>query len=314
MRSLRLALFGIGTWGRCILKGIEGLPGAEIAWVVNRTAARPAGLPPSIAVCSDWRDLVDSGVADAVLIATPAGLHAEMASHALRGGLPVFVEKPLGLQLGDALRVIHLAHSAALPLLVDHVHLHSPAFEAVAARVRGDGGAEEIMSTAGNWGPFRPDTSVLFDWAPHDLAMAVELLGPGLVMLEAHSRVPSTHLSELLSDPLPQQVVLRLENAAGVPVHITVSNGLPGKARCFAVRTRCAWYRYLDGPDGPAATVESLQQPAEVKALDFVSERSLDRALDRFVQAARLRLPRPEWLQSAGEVSRLLEAAQTLIG
>ncbi len=39
------------------------------------------------------------------------------------------------------------------------------------------GGARAIQSVGGAQGPFRPGVPVLWDWAPHDIAMCLDLVG-----------------------------------------------------------------------------------------------------------------------------------------
>ena len=41
----------------------------------------------------------------------------------------------------------------------------------------GLGPIREIAAVAGNRGPYREDVAVLWDWGPHDVAMALDLVG-----------------------------------------------------------------------------------------------------------------------------------------
>ena len=57
-------------------------------------------------------------VDDAVVIATPAGAHADLVALAADAGLPVFCEKPLSLELDDADRAIEAIERAGVPLQI----------------------------------------------------------------------------------------------------------------------------------------------------------------------------------------------------
>lgn len=59
-----------------------------------------------VAVFASATELLGSGTVDAVVVATPAETHAEVACLALRAGLPVLVEKPLATSVaeGETLR------------------------------------------------------------------------------------------------------------------------------------------------------------------------------------------------------------------
>jgi predicted dehydrogenase len=63
-------------------------------------------------------DAFQSAPADFVLIATPSFLHASQATQALKAGLAVLVEKPLGLNLADATAVTRRARAAGRPIVV----------------------------------------------------------------------------------------------------------------------------------------------------------------------------------------------------
>jgi predicted dehydrogenase len=58
---------------------------------------------------SDYRDLLSTGELDAVIVASPNGLHAMHAGGALRAGAGVLVEKPFCTQLTDAERLCSMA-------------------------------------------------------------------------------------------------------------------------------------------------------------------------------------------------------------
>ena len=43
-----------------------------------------------------------------------------------------------------------------------------------------------IIAIAGNYGPFRNDVSPLWDWAPHDIAMCLDIMGEFPSKISAH--------------------------------------------------------------------------------------------------------------------------------
>ena len=58
----------------------------------------------------DYRDLIDSGLVDAVLIATPTLAHFDMASYALSKNIHVMLEKPIGLSALEGEKLVALAN------------------------------------------------------------------------------------------------------------------------------------------------------------------------------------------------------------
>ena len=61
---------------------------------------------------TDWRRIIDSKEIEAVFVATPPYLHAEMASAALRAGKHVYCEKPIGMTVEHVKQVMAAAKGA----------------------------------------------------------------------------------------------------------------------------------------------------------------------------------------------------------
>ena len=74
-------------------------------------------------VTADWHAILDRSRIDAAIVATPPALHAEMDGRGGGGGLPVLVEKPLTLDLEEAvaLRGLVAAHGR-----LRHGRSHAP--------------------------------------------------------------------------------------------------------------------------------------------------------------------------------------------
>ena len=58
---------------------------------------------------TDYRQLLDGGIVDAVSIATPHHLHAIIGLECLQAGVHVFTEKPLANRVSDADAMIEMA-------------------------------------------------------------------------------------------------------------------------------------------------------------------------------------------------------------
>ena len=76
---------------------------------------------------TDYKALIDSGLCDAVDICTPNYLHCEIAIYALNAGLPVSIEKPVGLCAEQAKEVRALSEQKGLPVFVCFTWRHRPA-------------------------------------------------------------------------------------------------------------------------------------------------------------------------------------------
>lgn len=151
----RLALYGHGRWGTAIQRTLLGIPGVSVV-VVGRGERPPAGI-------------------DGVIFATPISTHARLAMPFIRKGIPVFIEKPLTNSVADAKRLEDAARASEALVHVGHIHLHNPAFLKARDLVPSLGPIRYVMFEGLNYGPVRNDVSILWDWLPHPLSMALEL-------------------------------------------------------------------------------------------------------------------------------------------
>lgn len=97
---VRLGVIGLGNIARKHIQNIRSgeVTSCNLAAVCARQrdeVARDLGVPQF----HDYRELLDSGLCDAVLVATPTFNHYEIGAAALAAGLHVMMEKPLGLSL-----------------------------------------------------------------------------------------------------------------------------------------------------------------------------------------------------------------------
>ena len=103
MEKVRLGIIGIGGMGTNHAKQVVAgnIPNMELTAVcdireVRRTWAKE-NLPETVTIFDDGEKLMDSGLVDAVLIATPHYFHPTFAIMGFKKGLHVLSEKPAGV-------------------------------------------------------------------------------------------------------------------------------------------------------------------------------------------------------------------------
>ncbi len=125
--SPRVGFVGLGWIGRKRLDAlVAGSEDIEVAALVDSEAGRlqaAAREHPQAALHATVEDMLDEDI-DAVVIATPNGLHAQQAIACLERGLPVFCQKPLATSLADVRRVIAAARAADRLLGIDFCYRH----------------------------------------------------------------------------------------------------------------------------------------------------------------------------------------------
>jgi len=133
---------------------------------------------PGLEVTNDSSELLESTRIDAVAIITPVWTHFELAKKALENGKHAFVEKPFTSTSAQAEELIELADKNHLKLMVDHTFIHTGAVRKIRQLID-----EEVLgrlyyydSTRVNLGLFQHDVNVIWDLAPHDLAIMDHLI------------------------------------------------------------------------------------------------------------------------------------------
>lgn len=137
---------------------------------------------------ADWRTLIADPTVAGIIVATPPATHAAVARAAVAAGKAVFIEKPLALDVAEAEAIFAAARTAGVVALVDHVHLFHPAYAELKCQLAAEAPVHMIRTHGGRRGPFRADVPVLWDWGPHDVAYALDLLGPDPAEVRAATR------------------------------------------------------------------------------------------------------------------------------
>jgi predicted dehydrogenase len=120
---------------------------------------------------------------DALIVATPADTHHEVAAAALRAGKHVLVEKPIASTLEQADELAALATARNLVLQVGHLERFSAAYQAMAART-----GRPLYIEATRIAPFKPrgtDVSVILDLMIHDLDLILTLIDSPIESVDA---------------------------------------------------------------------------------------------------------------------------------
>lgn len=191
--SRRIGLIGCGLWGRNILRDLLRLdcdvqvadPDPE-----NARLARAAGASRVFETGEPKEAL--NGV-DGVVVATPATTHRRVIEACALAGVPIFTEKPFTTTVEDAEA---LAAAFADRLFVMHVWRYHPGIEALGriAREGTLGAVSGVRTTRTNWTSPRTDVDGIWTLVPHDVSIALEILGavpePEAALAEMHEDVP----------------------------------------------------------------------------------------------------------------------------
>jgi predicted dehydrogenase len=176
MSPTTIGVIGCGYWGPNLLRNFSENEDARLSWMCDLDAKRLETLGrryPSARTTPDYRQLLSDPELDAVVISTPVSTHYQFAREALAAGKHVLIEKPFTANIHEAEELIELAESSRLTLMVDHTFIYTGAVrkikEVVASGELGD--LLYFDSVRINLGLFQRDINVVWDLAPHDLAI-----------------------------------------------------------------------------------------------------------------------------------------------
>jgi predicted dehydrogenase len=230
---VRLGLLGCGWIAGNRLRQIAERRLADVAVAADpdpralhaiRRWAPAARLVPDI-------DYLQAHELDGVMVSSPSALHCRQAVDLLERGLPVFVQKPVGIGAGEVARVLASAAAADLPLETDLCYRHLNSARAVRAALEGSAIGEPFLVEGWFHNAYRPNAGwshdvrlagggSLMDLGIHLLDLVMWLTGLPLSLTGAALRSrgrPWTH------GQLEDFAVLDLALGSGAPVRLMAS-------------------------------------------------------------------------------------------
>src|SRR4051812_5278218 len=232
-RPLRVAVAGLGYWGPNIARNFAALPGAELAWCCDASAAnreRVAPMFPHARLAADLAEVLADDTVDAVALATPVPTHAELAIRVLEAGKHCFVEKPMAQSGGEAEAVVAAATAADRVLMVGHLLEYHPGVIKLKQLID-DGELGRVLYIYGNrlnLGKLRADENALWSLGAHDVSVLLRLAGEEPFEVEARGE---SYMREGVEDV----VFCFLRFPSGLSAHLHLSWLDPHKERRFTV-------------------------------------------------------------------------------
>ncbi len=111
MEKVRIGIIGVGGMGYAHCKIVNSLPETELTCVsdIDENVAKERGEEFKVKYFTDYKELIKSGLCDAVIVATPHWFHPEISIFAFENNLHVLSEKPIAVRVSDADKMIEAA-------------------------------------------------------------------------------------------------------------------------------------------------------------------------------------------------------------
>lgn len=262
-RDLGLGVVGAGYWGKNLVRNFARVKRARLLAVAdlsegNRERART--LAPGARVTDDYASLLNDPAIDGIAVCTHAAAHYELARDALLADKHVYVEKPLTLEEAHAEELVALAKERERTLMVGHLMLFHPGVRWIREQLlAGNLGTPLYLYLQRlNLGIVRSDESAWWSLAPHDISIALYLLGATPNDISARG---NAYLREGTEDV----VFANLQFAGGQAAEIHTSWLDPHKIRKLTLVC-----------DSKMVTFDDTEPREKIRVYDKGAERSVD--------------------------------------
>jgi len=190
---LNVAVVGAGYWGKNLVRNFATAKRCDLKYVCDldeKLLAVQKKNFPFIETPTDLEVILSDEGIDAVVVATGAPAHFEVARRCLQAGKHTFVEKPLTLKAGDARALVDLAKEKKLKLMVGHLLEYHPAVNFLKEMIDGGelGQSYYTYTQRVNLGIVRQNENAWWSLAPHDISIICYLLGSDPVSVAAHGQ------------------------------------------------------------------------------------------------------------------------------
>lgn len=226
---LNLGVIGCGYWGPNLIRNFAQNPEAKIGVLCDINRERVMNIAryhPMAKIAMNYKEVLRSSSVDAVVIATGAKAHYQIAKEALNRGKHTLVEKPLALKYAQAKQLSELADKNKLVLMVSHTFLYNVAVRKLKEYIQSGqlGKILYLYASRLNLGIIRRDVNALWNFAPHDVSIICYLLNSLPKTVNARGlKYIHKHLEDV--------VFIDMEFSDGIVAHIHLSWIDPRKIR-----------------------------------------------------------------------------------
>jgi predicted dehydrogenase len=244
---IKLGIIGCGYWGPNLIRNFNKVKGCEVAWCADLDGERLqhiAKLYPKMKTTKSYKDMLNDGSVEGVIVATPIQTHYLIGKEALEAGKHVLIEKPITSSSKDATKLIETAKAKRKVLMVDHTFEYSPAVQKIKDIIKKKelGDILTIDMVRVNLGLFQEKVNVVWDLAPHDLSMLLSFVDDRPVSVQAAGMA---YVRQGIEDDAHITIVF----GGGITAHLHLSWLFPKKVRQVTIVGNKKMLVYDDAAD-----------------------------------------------------------------
>ena len=262
---INIGLIGYGYWGPNLARNFHQNPFLELTAISDFSSKRlkkASRFYPGVRMVNDADVVIKDKGIDVVAIATPVSTHFDLAKKAILEGKHVWIEKPMTVTVAQSEELIELAAQKGIKLHVDHTFIYTGAVRKIHSLIDSGEMGDLIYydSTRVNLGLFQQDVDVIWDLAPHDIAIMDYLMPFKKLAVSATG-------SDYFGTGMTSKSLLTIFMENNVVAHINVSWVSPVKIRQTLIGGTAKMILYDDNE--PSEKVKIYDKGVE---LDYTKE------------------------------------------
>jgi predicted dehydrogenase len=128
---VKIGVVGCGHIGKIHIEQLKQISEVSLIGVLDKRieTAKTVSIQFGIPFCSNLEELLQ--ITEAIIIATDSDSHFEIAQQCIKAGKHVFIEKPLTLDISQALELVHMSKESNVYCMVGHVERFNIAYTSV---------------------------------------------------------------------------------------------------------------------------------------------------------------------------------------
>jgi predicted dehydrogenase len=233
MDKLRIGLAGFGYWGPNLARAINNQDAATLSGIAEADKSKlekAKSLYPECVGFKSVSEMILSGKVEAVIIATPAETHDEVAREAIENGLHALIEKPMSIDPNEGLSILEIAKNKMLVYMPGHTFVYNDAIVWAKDYIKSGqlGDVLNVYSQRLNLGQLRKDVNVVWNLAPHDISIFDYILDSRVISVSATG-------AAITQPGIEDIAFISLQYKSGVITHSHVSWLDPSKTRKITI-------------------------------------------------------------------------------
>ena len=228
-KKLNIALIGCGGWGKNIARNLHQIGALACIYDADRSLSKKLNKDFKLHNYT-INDIFKNENIQALVIASTAKTHKDIAEEALLNNKDVLIEKPFCLSLSEATTLSKLAIKKNRVLMVGHLLNYHNAFIKMKDLIREGkiGETRNIRAHRFALGAIRSHESVIYDLAVHDVSMILAIMQELPVGISAHSIHHNSNIG-------PDAISIKLSFKKGATALINCDWMCPYKEHKFSV-------------------------------------------------------------------------------